>query len=100
MVVSTTPPTQSPLRDLHFMANPSLWVIWPFLPLVRRRPEGQIDYGVLFDSQGVCNITGYCCAVFLSNLFALPSRLDQFFALPKEVYDSFDEVVAAGWRVD
>jgi hypothetical protein len=36
----------------------------------------------------------------LTNLFTLPRTLDQFLALPKEIYDTFDELVAAGWRVD
>lgn len=100
MAVTTTPPTRSPLRDLHYMANPALWETWPFLALVRRHPDGRTDYGVLFDAQAVCNLTGYRCTVFVTNLFLLPRRLEEFFALPKEVFDTFDEVVAAGWRVD
>lgn len=100
MAVSTTPPTRSPQRDLHFMGDSSLWVTWPFLPLVRRRTDGRTDFGVLFDAQTVCNLTGYRCTVWLTNLFTLPRRLDHFLALPKEVFDTFDELVAAGWRVD
>jgi hypothetical protein len=100
MAVTTTPPTRSPQRDLHFMGDPSLWPTWPFLPLVRRHAHGRTDYGVLFDAQAVCDLTGYRCTVYLSNVFTLPRTLDQFLALPKEVYDTFDELVAAGWRVD
>jgi len=33
-------------------------------------------------------------------VFDLPARLDQLLALPKEVFDSADELIRAGWRVD
>jgi hypothetical protein len=33
-------------------------------------------------------------------LFALPPSFDEFLALPKEVFDSAEEVSAAGWLVD
>lgn len=59
-----------------------------------------MDYGVLFDAEAVCNLSGYRCTVYLTNLFALPRTLDAFLALPREVLDTFDELVAAGWRVD
>jgi hypothetical protein len=99
MAVSSTPPTRSPMRDLHFMGDSSLWVTWPFLPLVRRHPDGRTDFGVLFDAPAI-NLTGYRCTVWFTNLFTIPRRLDQFLSLPKEVFDTFDELVAAGWRVD
>jgi hypothetical protein len=38
--------------------------------------------------------------VFLCNLFLLPRTLEEFIALPKEVYDTPEEVYDAGWRVD
>lgn len=44
--------------------------------------------------------TGFSSAVFLTNLFALPERMEEFIALPKEVFDSGEELVAHGWRVD
>jgi len=100
MAVTVIPPTRSPLRDLHLMGEPSLWTWWPFLPLVRCHPGCRTDYGVLFDAQAVCGVTGYRCTIYLSNLVTLPRKLDQFLALPKEVFDTFDEIVAAGWRVD
>ena len=99
MIVAITP-LRSPLRDLHFMRNPSLWEQWPFLPLVRRQPNGRTDYGVLFDALAACNKTGFRATVFLCNLFMLPPKLDAFLAQPREVFDTFDELVAAGWRVD
>jgi hypothetical protein len=91
---------RSPLCNLHFLGDPSLWTLWPFLPLVRCRPDGGTDYGVLFDAQTVCDLTGYHCTVFVCKLYLLPRALDQFLALPKEVYDTFDELAGSGWRVD
>ena len=100
MPATSKPPTQSPLRDLHFMGNPALWTTWPFLPLVRRPKPGEIECGLLFDAQAVCDLTGFRCTVWLTNLFTLPPKLDDFLALPKEVFDTFDELIANGWRVD
>jgi hypothetical protein len=68
--------------------------------VVRRRPGGGTDYGVLFDAEAVCRRSGYRCTVFRTNVFLLPRQLEQFFALPREVFDTFDELVAAGWHVD
>lgn len=99
MMTSPSPP-RSLERDLHFMGDSSLWNNWPFLPLVRRHPDGSTDFGVLFDAQSLGNLTGYQCTVWLTNLFLIPRKLDRFLALPKEVYDTFDELVAGGWRVD
>jgi hypothetical protein len=76
MALTTLPPARSPLRDLHFLGDPDLWTLWPFLPVVRRHPDGRTDYGVLFDAQAVCNLTGYRCTVWLTNLFTLPRHLD------------------------
>ena len=100
MSVISKPPAQSPLRDLHFMGDPALWTTWPFLPLVRRPSHGELECGLLFDAHRVMELTGYRCTVFLTNLFTLPPTLDEFIALPKEVYDTFDELIGAGWRVD
>ncbi|MFO0877568.1 MAG: hypothetical protein U0840_09350 [Gemmataceae bacterium] len=99
MTTTTHPPMPSPLRDLHLMANPALWSTWPFLPLVRRS-HGQEELGLLFDMRAIAGQTGYRCTVWRANLFLLPRSLDAFLALPKEVFDTFEEVVAAGWRVD
>jgi hypothetical protein len=98
MALTTLPPSRR--RDLRFLGDPTLWAWWPFLPLVRRRPDGGTDLGVLFDAEAVCDRSGYRCTVFLSNLVLLPRQLDQLLALPKEVFDTFEELVAAGWRVD
>ena len=89
-----------PRRNLLFLSSPSLWCNWPFLPLIRRRPGQDQEYGVLFDAMTACGITGYSATVFMTNLLLMPSTLDQFLALPREVFDSPEEIGAAGWRVD
>jgi hypothetical protein len=99
MTVSAKPSASAPQRDLQVMSNPGLWPTWPFLPLVRRRPGGAEELGLLFD-QSVCGLTGHRCTVFIGNLFLLPRNLDAFLDLPREVYDTFEEVAAAGWGVD
>lgn len=93
-------PMKSPQRDLYFMADPALWITWPFLPLVRHHADKEDEYGVLFDAETVCSLMGYRCAVFICNYFLLPAKLDAFLALPRAVYDNFEEVITAGWRVD
>ncbi len=87
-------------RDLYFFTHPAEWQFWPLLPVVRRRDGAEEELGLLFDARGACNLLGHSDTVFLSNLFLAPARLDEFLALPKEVYDTPDEVADAGWRVD
>jgi hypothetical protein len=73
--------------------------MWPLLALVRRS-RGTEEYGVLCDFYGSVGRTGYRATVFFGNIFALPSEEEEFLALPKEVYDTLDDVYQAGWRVD
>lgn len=86
-------------KTIQMLASPALWPVWPFLPLVRRR-TGTEELGVVFDARSVCGLTGYSATVFLCNLFTLPSRLDEFLALPREVFDNADELARASWQVD
>ena len=85
-------------RTVRYLAAPALWPAWPFLPLVRRT-RGREELGVAFDARAA-GLTGYSATVFLTNLFLLPPSFDAFLALPKEVFDTAEEVAAAGWSVD
>jgi hypothetical protein len=87
-------------RDVYFFTHPERWEFWPLLPLVRRRPGGEPDLGVLYDFRGTGGPCGFSSTVFLTNLFELPGTLAEFLALPREVYDTPDEIAAAGWSVD
>ena len=74
------------------------WPHWPFLPVVRRS-RGSEELGVVFDSRAA-GLTGLSATVDLTNLFFLPPAWEQFLALPRETFDSAEEVASAGWRVD
>jgi hypothetical protein len=82
------------------MSQPELWPVRPFLPLVRRKPGCEEEYGVLYDLFHSKGQTGYSATVFLTNVFLLPATESEFLALPKEIYDTVDEVYASGWRID
>jgi hypothetical protein len=87
-------------RNLLFLSRPDLWPTHPLLALVRRRPGQEEEYGVLYDLKGVYGLLGFSATVWLCNLFQLPPTLDQFLALPKETFDTPEEIVDAGWTVD
>lgn len=86
-------------RHRLLLSIPAAWPAWPFLP-VARRTAGGVELGVLFDALRACGRTGYSATVFLCNLYTLPPTFSEFLALPKEVFDTADEVLEAGWRVD
>jgi len=87
-------------RTLLYLSNPLLWPVYPFLPLIRPRLNGGLDYGLMYDLMGMYQITGYRATVFLANLLLVPHKLNDFLALPKEVFDTPEGVFNAGWRVD
>jgi hypothetical protein len=99
-----SPPTPTAgalrLRNLTFFRDPQLWPQWPFLPVMRRRPGVEEEYGVLYDACGSSGKFGYACTIFLANYFLLPSTEEEFLALPRETYDTPEEVADAGWTVD
>jgi hypothetical protein len=97
---ANTQPRPATARDLRFFRHPRLWATWPFLPVVRRKADGEMEYGVLYDCWTVGRRGGFSATVFLCNLFLMPRTEDEFLALPKEVFDTPEEVAAAGWRVD
>jgi hypothetical protein len=82
------------------MASPSLWISWPFLPLGRRISGHELQLGVLIDTSAFTSLTGFRCTVFRANLFAMPRSVEQLLTLPRETFDTFEELVAAGWLVD
>ena len=87
-------------RSLLFLPTPKLWPLWPYLPVVRRKPACEEELGLVFDALHATELPGYSSTVFLCNLFLLPPSLDEFLALPKETFDTAEEMVNAGWTVD
>ena len=87
-------------RDLHFISNPRLWPLYPFLPLTRRSDVNLRECGLLYDARGVSGRYGFSCTVFLTNLFLLPRTEAELLGRPRCVYDSFEELADAGWAVD
>ena len=85
-------------RTLLFLTTPALWPAWPFLPVVRRT-RGAEELGVVFDSRAA-GLTGFSATVFRTNLFLLPARFEQFLALPRDTFDSAEELIASGWAID
>lgn len=86
-------------RTVLMLASPALWPTWPFLPVVRRR-AGREELGVVFDARGASGLTGYSSTVFVVNLFDLPPTLNEFLTLPREAFDSAEELADALWHVD
>jgi hypothetical protein len=82
------------------VVHPERWPYWPVLPLVRRRDGAEPELGLLYDLRGACGLCGYGSTVFRGNLCFPPATLRELLALPKEVFDSPEELLAAGWRVD
>ena len=92
---------QATAKDLHYFQNPSLWPLYPFLPLIRRPvDQEEIEYGVLYDARGTSGKYGYSTTVFLANVVLLPPTEAEFLALPRHVYDTYAELADDGWTVD
>ena len=99
-MLSTANATGDRSRNLLFFTTPALWPCWPYLPLVRRQPGKEEECGLLCDVMRRTGMPGFTATVVLCNLFLVPADLDDFLALPKEVFDLPEEVYSAGWRVD
>lgn len=100
-MTTTVPLTgEARARTLFFLACPDSWKFWPFLPLVRRKPDGEQELGVAFDALHARGLPGFSSSVFLTNLFLLPQTLAELLALPKESFDTPEELADAGWGVD
>lgn len=86
-------------RQRLILTSPDLWPCWPFLPVVRNTPTGQ-ELGVLFDARTVLGLMGFSATVLRTNLFFLPRTLAEILTLPREVFDTTEELLDRGWRVD
>jgi len=87
-------------RNLLFLTTPELWQTWPFLPVMRKRPGCEQEYGVVCDLLHFSGRAGFSASVFLCNIILMPQTEPEILQLPREVFDSAEEVYAAGWRID
>jgi hypothetical protein len=100
MTTPTEQPRKATARDLFYFTHPQHWSPWPFLPMVRRHADGELECGLLFDLLHLRGRAGFSSTVFLANIFEMPATEDEFLALPKETFDTPEEMAAAGWVVD
>ena len=94
-------PRRATMRDLMFVSTPSLWSLHPYLPVIRRsaagdhqqlrrrlrRPRRNRPVRILINGPA-------------RNLFAMPETEAELLALPKIVYDTYDELLDDGWVID
>jgi hypothetical protein len=94
-------PRRATMRDLMYVSTPSLWSLHPYLPVIRRSAAGDHQQlGVVYDARGATGLCGFSSTVFLVNIFAMPKTETDLLALPKVVYDTFDELLDDGWVID
>ncbi len=91
-----------PEKSLHFIQHPELW---PRLQLPVKRTverERKVGYRMVTDScmeDGVM-VSWLGPVIKKANLFMLPDTAEEFKALDGWTYESFQDLVADGWRVD
>lgn len=92
-----------PRAMAEVIACPQLWPRppgWPFLLLMKKEEDGKIINGLMIDLFRQHGITGYSSTVFISNPRTNPDETDInkiIESADKEVYDTPEEVVQAGW---
>ncbi len=81
------------MNDLDFLNDDSLWPSFPLCPVTRT------EYGLGSVSAVVVTGVPVCYEV---NLFSLQTGplMPQLQDATKHIYNSFEEMVADGWRID
>jgi hypothetical protein len=82
------------------MSDPARWPSHPFLFVVRDGDSENTEFGVMFDAFGLYGWTGFSATVFLSELVPLPATPTELAAVPRATFDTLDELLVAGWRVE
>jgi len=100
MILLIRRPSSERARHLLFFGKPALWPAWPFLPLLRRKPDAEDECGLLYDPPTVTQTQKAGVVIYLANLFLLPSSEAEFLTLPREEFDSAEAAFEAGWRID
>lgn len=88
--------------DLEMMINPLDWPRWPLLPIKRRRAHDW-ETAVLYADKGTVK-DGKPTIIKNFNIFEPAKEAttwsEAFKGHEKQTYNSFDELLADGWRVD
>jgi len=79
-------------RDVSMIKDPNMWPRWPALPM-KKLLGRQIKCGYIIDD-------GKKPDIIIGSIFDIPRDPILLKALPREEYDSAEEVSADGWRVD
>ena len=91
-----------PGDDLEMLCKPELWPKWPMLPVKNYKLADPKDHG--FPLSGIVyapmsmEVETDRYTVYLGNMFCNPDPADP--DGKKCVYDSFTDMLAAGWVVD
>jgi hypothetical protein len=85
---------EPPVHDLDMMGDPNAWPQWPVLPLKRARSQYEFpEVGFMLEQP-----EGEPKIVYLATIFEVREAMAD---KSKQVtYPSFDEIYAAGWRID
>lgn len=80
------------VREIAFMVKTKAWPLWPVLPM--KRSEG----GGHFPTMGFL-VAGKGPAIHRGAIHAVNPG-DRWDSFSREMYESFEALYAAGWRVD
>lgn len=90
--------------DIEMISNPLRWPGFPFLAM--RKPSKADPYpfdfecGIIYAYDYVHSmVLQFPLKVRVTNLYNFQS-IEQFLNMPVEEFQSFEEMFAAGWRVD
>lgn len=80
--------------DLAMMKNPNLWPAWPVLPIKKRNSKGGFP-----ESAFLIEAQDYKFVVVHGNIFRM-SEEGYFKTCKITKFDSFEDIISAGYTVD
>ena len=94
-------PERAKEEHIYMMKHPNSWPIWPVLPLIKANNTsgGFPKAGCLIEF----GMSGPEPIVWLKMMWELPQKATEsymFENIEHEKFDSFEDIVAAGWIVD
>ena len=86
--------TSEQQRDATLIRHPGSWPGWPYLPLTKAIPNADKQLGTMLAGEG------YGSTIFLVNMYSMPRNKEDFDGLPRKVYNSAEDIVLDGWKID